>query len=62
MLKFTRTLLIGSVLFSCTAAAEIDVQPFTQELPQGAGLGFIAKNIQKNYEIKQIKIGINNKT
>ncbi len=53
MLKFTRTLLIGSVLFSCTAAAEIDVQPFTQELPQGASLGFIAKNIQKNQIVVQ---------
>lgn len=53
MLKFTRKLLICSVLFSCTAAAEIDIQSFAQELPQGAGLGFIAKNIRKDQVIAQ---------
>ena len=53
MLTFTRKLLLGSLLFSSVAVAQIDVQSFMQELPQGSSLGFVAKNIAQNEVIAQ---------
>lgn len=48
MSKFTKNLFASSLLFSNIAFAQIDVQPLTQILPQGASIGFIAENINQN--------------
>ena len=53
MLNFTRILLLGSLLFSSVSVAQIDIQSFMQELPQGSSLGFVAKNIAQNEVIAQ---------
>lgn len=43
--NFSKKLILSSLLFSVTAFAQVDVHSFSQELPQGASLAFVAKNL-----------------
>ncbi|HBO38048.1 MAG TPA: D-alanyl-D-alanine carboxypeptidase/D-alanyl-D-alanine-endopeptidase, partial [Pasteurellaceae bacterium] len=47
MLNFTEKFLVTSLFFSSTAFAQVDVQSFISDLPQGTSLGFIAENINQ---------------
>lgn len=48
MLNFSKKWLFSSLLFSSSVLAQVDVPQIAQNLPQGASLGFVAKNIQTN--------------
>ncbi|MDG2960125.1 serine-type D-Ala-D-Ala carboxypeptidase [Bisgaard Taxon 10/6] len=45
MFGFTKKFFISTLFFIGTASAQVDVQALSKELPQGASLGFVAKNL-----------------
>lgn len=45
--------ILSTLFLSTTAFAQVDVQRFSHELPQGASLGFVAKNLNSNQVIAE---------
>ena len=46
--NFPKKILLSCLLVSSAVSAQVDVSSFSQELPQGASLGFVAKNLSNN--------------
>lgn len=47
-LNLTKKLLFSTLFISSVTFAQVDVQSLSQELPQGASLGFVAKNLSND--------------